>query len=85
MRCHYFYFFFKFNNNVDLLSLHGKNPQKYALKVVNELFTREELISTVFVSYGNTTSSQRTPCDPEMLKIIQSKFSFNLNFEYFKI
>lgn len=60
--------------NIDLLSLHGRNPQKYALKVVNVLFTKEELVRTVFVNPGNNTASLRTRCDEEVLKIVQSKF-----------
>jgi hypothetical protein len=62
--------------NIDLLSLHGRNPQKYALKVVNVLFTKEELVRTVFVNPGNNTASLRTRCDEEVLKIVQSKFIF---------
>ena len=62
--------------NIDLLSLHRRNPQKYALKVVNVLFTKEELLRTVFVNQGNKRASLRTRCDEEVLKIVQSKFIF---------
>jgi hypothetical protein len=62
--------------NIDLLSLHGRNPQKYALKVVNVLFTKEELVRTVFVNPGKNTASLRTRCEEEVLKIVQSKFIF---------
>ncbi len=50
--------------------------QKYALKVVNALFTKEELVRTVIINPGNNTTSLRTRCDEEVLKITQSKFIF---------
>jgi hypothetical protein len=31
------------------MELHGSTPQKYSQNVLDKLFTREELINTVFV------------------------------------
>ena len=58
---------------LDLLELHGWTPQKFAQKVLSKIFTRQELINTVFLDEDPHVKSNRTRCDPEKLKIIKSK------------
>ena len=53
--------------------LHGRTPQKYAQKVLDKIFTREELMNTVFVEENTKVSTDRTRCDSERLQIIKSK------------
>jgi hypothetical protein len=53
--------------------LHGRTPQKYAQKVLDKIFTREELMNTVFVEENSEINSDRTRCDSERLQIIKSK------------
>jgi hypothetical protein len=53
--------------------LHGRTPQKYAQKVLDKIFTREELMNTVFVEENSEVNSDRTRCDSERLQIIKSK------------
>jgi hypothetical protein len=59
-------------NGFDLMELHGRTPQKYAQKVLDKLYTREELINTVFVEDDSIVISDRTRCDSERLQIIKS-------------
>jgi hypothetical protein len=54
------------------MELHGRTPQKYAQKVLDKLYTREELINTVFVEDDSIVISDRTRCDSERLQIIKS-------------
>ena len=61
--------------DIDLLEIHGRNPQKYAQKIVDTLFQREELINTVFIDEGSTINSNRKRCDNARLQIIKSKYS----------
>jgi hypothetical protein len=48
--------------------LHGRTLQKYAQKVLDKIFTREELMNTVFVEENYEVNSDRT-----RLQIIKSK------------
>ncbi len=54
------------------MELHGRTPQKYAQKVLDKLYNREELINTVFVEDDSIVISDRASCDNERLQIIKS-------------
>ena len=49
-----------------------RTPQKYAQKVLDKLYTCEELINTVFLEDDSIVISDRTRCDSERLQIIKS-------------
>jgi hypothetical protein len=54
------------------MELHGRTSQKYAQKVLDKLYTLEELINTDIVEDDSFVIADRTRCDSETLQIIKS-------------
>ena len=60
-----------------MLELHGRPPAKYAQKVADKMFTREELIDTVFAEDGSHLSIEIDVMlkYSKLLKVSQYKIS----------
>lgn len=63
-----------FYDGEDLLSIHGRNPLKYALKIVDIIFTRDELVNGVFLDPATARITHRTVMDSGKVHILQRKF-----------
>ena len=60
----------------DLLSVHGRNPLKYALKIADIIFSRDELSNGVFLDRGTSRLTNRTIMDNNKVDVLQSKLNY---------
>ncbi|KAL5477321.1 hypothetical protein EMCRGX_G024110 [Ephydatia muelleri] len=71
--------YFVTKNGVDLLKVRGTNVVKYALGLLDALYTEEELKQSSFVPVGKSTTSVKPPLSPERMKpfedCLKQKFS----------
>eukprot|EP00731_Ephydatia_muelleri_P003886 Em0002g62a len=71
--------YFVNKNGVDLLKVRGTNVVKYALGLLDALYTEEELKQSSFVPVGKSTTSVKPPLSPERMKLfedcLKQKFS----------
>eukprot|EP00731_Ephydatia_muelleri_P009985 Em0005g571a len=71
--------YFVTKNGVDLLKVQGTNVVKYALGLLDALYTEEELKQSSFVPVGKSTTSAKPPLSPERMKLfedcLKQKFS----------
>ncbi|KAL5481452.1 hypothetical protein EMCRGX_G021608 [Ephydatia muelleri] len=71
--------YFVTKNGVDLLKVRGTNVVKYALGLLDALYTEEELKQSSFVPVGKSTTSVKPPLSPERMKLfedcLKQKFS----------
>eukprot|EP00731_Ephydatia_muelleri_P035620 Em0142g2a len=65
--------YFVNKNGVDLLKVRGTNVVKYALGLLDALYTEEELKQSSFVPVGKSTTSVKPPLSPERMKLFEGK------------
>eukprot|EP00731_Ephydatia_muelleri_P021408 Em0013g1135a len=63
--------YFVNKNGVDLLKVRGTNVVKYALGLLDALYTEEELKQSSFVPVGKSTTSVKPPLSPERMKLFE--------------
>ncbi|KAL5493153.1 hypothetical protein EMCRGX_G014290 [Ephydatia muelleri] len=63
--------YFVNKNGVDLLKVRGTNVVKYALALLDALYTEEELKQSSFVPVGKSTTSVKPPLSPERKKLFE--------------
>lgn len=64
-------FFFE---DTDLLKIHGRNPQKYALQIANTIFSRRELATGVFLDPTTPRKTDRERLDESRIDILQRNY-----------
>ena len=62
--------FFIFQNNTNLLHVHGKDCFKYALSLMDILFTKEEMASSCFYATGR---SKKEALPQEKVQLVEGK------------
>eukprot|EP00731_Ephydatia_muelleri_P011190 Em0006g84a len=65
--------YFVNKNGVDLLKVRGTNVVKYALGLLDALYTEDELKQSSFVPVGKSTTSVKPPLSPERMKLFEGK------------
>ena len=62
-----------FYGDIDLLKIHARNPQKYALQIASSIFSRRELANGVFLDPTTPRKTAREPLDEAKIYILQRK------------
>lgn len=62
------------HNNINLLTIRGKNIGDYARNVMRELYSHEELITSILPP--GASHYMRKPLDNERFEKLHSKFDF---------
>lgn len=66
------------NGNLDLLRTKGEDPCKYALKLLDKLFSVDEMVGRCYRRGPN--SLDKPLLDENKVKILESKTCFGLNY-----